>query len=393
MTKPYRLVARERKLLLDLLAALVAQKSFENEVRAIEFCEKFLKKIKVRSQKFSCQKDRPNLVWSLGSRSTSSGQGGPEILIAAHADTVPPGENWRSDPFKLIRKKDFLIGRGVVDNKAPLAGLLVATQILQKFEKDLAHKITFAAIADEECGNKFGLDFLLAKNVFHKLAGAIVPDSCGQNREIEIAEKGVLQIRVRAFGQQGHGSMPAKSKNAIFILKDFLRQIRKLKFARRTKLLTPATIAVTSFHAGAATNIIPGQATATLDIRFPPSESKKDLLAKIKKLADAESKKWRVPKFQVEILQDLPSSETAENSSLVIATKNAIKKISGQRPKIIGMPAFTLAGALRSRGVPTVAFGPGKLEECHRANEKIRAAEVVEFTEILFELLRNLSLK
>ncbi|MFH0834684.1 MAG: ArgE/DapE family deacylase [Patescibacteria group bacterium] len=385
MTKTYRLAAREQKLLFALLGELIARDSSQNEIEVIAFCEKFLTKLKIPFRKIAKQKDRPNLIWSLGK--------GPGILIAAHADTVPPGENWRGDPFKMREKNGWLIGRGVVDNKSPLAALLVATQILQKFELNLKNEIAFAAIADEEHGNKFGLNFLLDQKVFHNLAGAIIPDSCGQNREIEIAEKGVLQIRIKAFGQQGHGSMPEKFKNAIFILKDFLRQIRKLKFSKKTKLLTPATIAVTSFHAGAATNIIPGQATATLDIRFPPNESKQNLLAKIRKLADAESKKWRVPKFQFETLVELPPSVTAENSSLVRATEDAIKKISGRRPKIIGMPAFTLAGALRSQKIPTVAFGPGGLDECHRANEKIRQSEVVEFTEILVELLQNLSLK
>ena len=312
MNSPRRLADSEKKLLIATLAQLVAADSSRNEIAAVAVCEKFLTKIGVRSKKFSREKSRPNLIWSLGK--------GKEILVAAHADTVPPGENWRSDPFKMLQKKGFLIGRGVVDNKSPLAGLLVATQILKKTEPDLKNKITFAAVADEERGNAFGLEFLLAQKNFPKLVGAIVPDSCGQNREIEIAEKGVLQIRITARGKQGHGSLPEKSTNAIFILKDFLRQIRKLKFARRTKLLAPTTIAVTSFHAGGATNIIPGRATATLDIRFPPNESRKNLLAKIKKIAAVESKKWRAPKFRFEILADLPPSATPENSALVRAT-------------------------------------------------------------------------
>jgi succinyl-diaminopimelate desuccinylase len=136
--------------------------------------------------------------------------------------------------------------------------------------------------------------------------------------------------------------------------------------------------------------VIPGEAVTTLDIRFPPIESKFDLLAKIKKLADSESKKWRVRKFKFEILADLPSSETPPDSSLVKFTTAAIQKVSCRKPKIIGMPAFTFAGVLRLQKIPVVAFGPGKLEECHRANEKIQEREVFEFTEILVELMRSI---
>jgi acetylornithine deacetylase/succinyl-diaminopimelate desuccinylase-like protein len=226
-----------------------------------------------------------------------------------------------------------------------------------------------------------------------KVKGAIVPDACGQNREIEIAEKGVLQIKITAFGKQGHGSLPAKSINAIYLLQDFLREIRKLKFSQKTKLLSPTTIAITSFQAGEAANIIPDEASATLDIRFPPNESKTKLIAKIKKLAKVESQKWKVPHFHFEILADLPSSEPEENSDFVKLAKNSIQKVSLKKAKLIGMPAFTFAGLLRKQKIPTIAFGPGELEECHRANEKIKKTEVIEFTEILIELLQNIELK
>ncbi|MFA6458186.1 MAG: ArgE/DapE family deacylase [Patescibacteria group bacterium] len=381
----HRLSASEQKSLITTLGKLVAIDSSRSETKVVNFCEKFLGTIGVAVEKFALIKTRPNLIWSLGR--------GPAILVAAHTDTVPAGENWKSDPFKMSQKKGVLLGRGVVDNKSPLAGMLVATKILQKFESELKNKIIFAAVADEERGNKFGIDFLLAQKVFPKLAAAIVPDSCGQNRAIEIAEKGVLQIKVTAFGEQGHGSLPEKSKNAIFVLKDFLRQVRQLKFARRTKLLTPTTIAVTSFHAGAATNVIPGEASATLDIRLPPSESKTKVLAKIKTLATAEERRWRVPKFRFEILSDLPSSATTENCELVKSTAAAVQKITRRKPQALGMAGFTFGGILRARGIPTVAFGPGKLEECHRANEKVRSAEVTEFAEILIELLRGIELK
>jgi acetylornithine deacetylase/succinyl-diaminopimelate desuccinylase-like protein len=65
----------------------------------------------------------------------------------------------------------------------------------------------------------------------------------------------------------------------------------------------------------------------------------------------------------------------------------AIKKVTGKQPSVVGIPAFTVAGTLRSRGIPTVAFGPGDLAACHTANEKIREKELFEFVGVLLELL------
>ena len=389
----YKLSNKEKRELISILAKLVAVDSSKSEIRVAKICESFLKKWGIRFQKFEKQGGRTNLVWSLGNPRL------PEILVAAHSDIVPAGEGWRTDPFRLARtsrlrsrQENFLTGRGVVDNKSPLAGMLLATKILKKIENKLKNKIVFAAVADEERGNKFGMDFLLAKKIFRPVA-AVIPDSCGNNREIEIAEKGVVHLRVRAFGKQGHGSIPEKSKNAIFILEDFLRNVRKLKFKKREKLLTPATISVGAFHAGEAANVIPGEAEALLDIRYPSNESKTKILQKLTTLAKAEVRKWKVRNFEFEILTELPSSETFEKSPIVQSTLRAVQKVTHRKPKIIGMPAFTFGGVLRSRGIPTVGFGPGDLEECHRSNEKIRESEVYEFTEILVELLRNLQLK
>jgi di/tripeptidase len=113
----------------------------------------------------------------------------------------------------------------------------------------------------------------------------------------------------------------------------------------------------------------------------------------MEKLAKTESQKWKVPRFNFEILADLPGSETEENSELIKLTAKTIQRVARKKAKLIGMPAFTFAGLLRAQKIPTVAFGPGKLEECHRSNEKVLQSEVIEFTEILIELLKNIELK
>ena len=53
-------------------------------------------------------------------------------------------------------------------------------------------------------------------------------------------------------------------------------------------------------------------------------------------------------------------------------------------PAIIGMSrSVTDAGWLGEAGIPTVIYGPGKLEEAHSVDEKINIEELLTFTKTL----------
>ncbi len=60
------------------------------------------------------------------------GQGEEMIGILGHMDVVPAGdlEAWDSNPFELIEKDGFLIGRGTQDDKGPTLAALYAVKLL-----------------------------------------------------------------------------------------------------------------------------------------------------------------------------------------------------------------------------------------------------------------------
>ena len=64
---------------------------------------------------------RPNLIMRVGT-------GEPNLLLAAHLDTMPPGdrESWKSDPYRLERRGSRLYGLGVADMKGAVAAALLA---------------------------------------------------------------------------------------------------------------------------------------------------------------------------------------------------------------------------------------------------------------------------
>ena len=86
------------------------------------------------------------------------GKGKPEIGVVAHLDVVPAeDEPWKSkDPFKVTVNKDgdstVLTGRGVVDDKGPLASLLVVLERLKENPEIFPGKLSLVIDTAEEVG-------------------------------------------------------------------------------------------------------------------------------------------------------------------------------------------------------------------------------------------------
>ena len=74
------------------------------------------------------------------------------IGTIAHLDVVPAGNGWNTDPYDMVVKDGYLMGRGVIDNKGPL----ILTFYLGKFFQELGEKLPYTlrmiAGCNEECG-------------------------------------------------------------------------------------------------------------------------------------------------------------------------------------------------------------------------------------------------
>lgn len=377
----------DRKLLIQLLSRLVAADTTNppgNEHRAARVVIDFLRTLGIKPKKYEVLPGRTNLLWSLG-------KGTPEIFIAAHGDTVPVGDGWTSDPLRLVEKNGQLTGRGVVDNKGALAGLLLVTKLLQPIARTLRGTITFGMVADEEAGNTYGIDYLLTQRKIDPDL-AIIPDSCGANREIGIAEKGVLHLSVTATGTQAHGSRPESGLNAFYVLNDFLAVVRSLpkKFRTRDALLGALTINVGAVHAGSVANMVPGKAEALIDIRYPPPITAKEILSTLKKSAQQITRQWQAQPLVFALKNNFPPTVTAKGHPLVVAAVQAHREIVGGKVRTMGMSGFTIAGTLRRAGIPAVTCGPGQLASCHTANESVPTKELMDFVTIMEKLMSNL---
>lgn len=80
------------------------------------------------------------------------GKGEEYVYVFGHCDVVPAGEGWSSDPFKLLKIGDKLIGRGVIDDKGPLLAAFFALKLIQDTALPVKRKIRIVAGGNEENG-------------------------------------------------------------------------------------------------------------------------------------------------------------------------------------------------------------------------------------------------
>lgn len=143
----------------------------------------------------------------------------PSVMMA-HYDVVPVDENgWEKPPFDAELIDGIVWGRGTLDTKATMNGILSAAEALisQGFVPE--NDIYFAFSGNEEI-NGLGavkiVDYFEENNIDLALVvdegGAVVEnvfpgvkESCGL---IGIAEKGMLNVEYKAVSQGGHASAP-----------------------------------------------------------------------------------------------------------------------------------------------------------------------------------------
>ncbi|WP_430593373.1 M20/M25/M40 family metallo-hydrolase [Humidisolicoccus flavus] len=146
---------------------------------------------------------------------------GPSLLMA-HQDVVAAdGDGWSYPPFEGVIDNGTLWGRGAIDDKASLAGLLEATEALITDGHVPARDVWFLFGHDEETlgtGASAAVDALARRGIRPAFVldegGAIVEAPIqGVKRPIAaigVAEKGMNSIRLSVQQQGGHASTPPR---------------------------------------------------------------------------------------------------------------------------------------------------------------------------------------
>lgn len=257
------------------------------------------------------------------------------ILLMAHMDVVPADDEaeWTHPPFAGTIADGYIWGRGTMDDKGSVFGILEAVERLlaEGFEPERTIYLAFGH--DEEIGGKNGatqiaallqerqveLETILDEGFF--ITEDLVPGVTQPVALIGVAEKGMFNLTLTVEGTGGHAAIPP-AQTAIGVLSAAIRQLeahplpgsmggglaqmfdaigpempfsqrlifanlwlfqplveRRLAAAPSTNALLRTTTAVTLIEGGIKENILPSSANAIVNVRLLPGDSIEEVRA------------------------------------------------------------------------------------------------------------------
>ena len=206
----------------DLLSRLIQVDTTNppgNETAAAELLREYLEANGVSCELYARVPERANLVARL------PGGDGPSLLLLSHTDVVlaDPRE-WSVPPFSGEVRDGEVWGRGALDMKGEVAASAVAIASLAREGFRPSGDLIFAACADEEVGDGFGLEWLCEEHPDAVRADFAVNEGGGDRLELAdgtpiyqatVAEKMTAPFLLRVHGRSGHASMPRIADNAL----------------------------------------------------------------------------------------------------------------------------------------------------------------------------------
>lgn len=192
-----------------------------------------------------------------------------------HTDVVPIGnrDDWSFDPFGAEIDDGFLYGRGSTDMKSGVAAFAAAAiDFVRDTPPDGA--VVLAITGDEEGdavdGTTALLDWMTATG--EQMTVCLVgeptcPDTMGEM--IKIGRRGSLSAWFTTTGKQGHSAYPHRALNPMPAMARLMDRLASHTLDEGTDHFDPSTLAVVTIDTGnPATNVIPAQTRATVNIRF-----------------------------------------------------------------------------------------------------------------------------
>jgi succinyl-diaminopimelate desuccinylase len=219
------------------------------------------------------------------------GSGAPHFGFAGHLDVVPPGEGWSVDPFAAQVVDGRLVGRGANDMKSAIAAYVAALSRLGDTPGTLSLLIT----GDEEGYSTWGtpriIDWLNERQIRPDMILIGEPTSVDRLGDtVKIGRRGSVNMWIEVPGVQGHVAYPHRSKNPIPPLARVISALDAVHLDDGTDAFPPSNLEFTVISTPTqSSNVIPGSATAQLNIRFNDKQKGADLVRMVEETAEREA--------------------------------------------------------------------------------------------------------
>jgi succinyl-diaminopimelate desuccinylase len=336
---------------------------------------------------FSCRRMKFGDIENLYAR---YGTASPNLCFAGHTDVVPVGDAaaWSRQAFAADIVDGMLIGRGSVDMKSAVAAFAAAAA--QAIEAgQVSGSLSFLITGDEEGvathGTKMVVEALAAEGevIDHCVVGE--PSSAETFGDmIKIGRRGSINTWITVDGRQGHVAYPHRAANPIPVLIDLLSRLQNHVLDEGYTGFQPSNLEVTTVDVGnAATNVIPAQAKARLNIRFNPAHKGAELGAWI----EAEAAKSREGFAGTITVEPVISGEAflTEPGAFTDVVAAAVQDVAGAAPELSTTGGTSDARFIRAL-CPVVELGlVGKT--MHAVDERAPVQEIHDLQKVYERLI------
>jgi succinyl-diaminopimelate desuccinylase len=219
------------------------------------------------------------------------GSGGPHFGFAGHLDVVPAGDGWSVDPYAAAVVDGALIGRGANDMKSAIAAYIAALSRVEQTHGTLSLLIT----GDEEGYATYGtpriIDWLNERRIRPDMILIGEPTSVDRLGDtVKIGRRGSVNMWIEVPGVQGHVAYPHRATNPIPALARIVAALEAIHLDDGTDAFPPSNLEFTGIDTPThASNVIPGSATAQLNIRFNDLQRGADLVRMVEEIAEREA--------------------------------------------------------------------------------------------------------
>ncbi len=322
------------------------------------------------------------------------GTEGPHLMFAGHTDVVPVGDEaaWTHAPFGAEIAGGEMFGRGAVDMKGGIACFVAA--VARHIEKNgpPMGSISFLITGDEEGPAVNGtvklLEWAAARG--ERWDACLVGEPTNPDRlgdMIKIGRRGSVSGAITVHGVQGHAAYPHLADNAVRGVIALTDALMHPPFDAGTENFQPSNLEVTTIDIGnPATNVVPGKASASFNIRFNDTWTAETVMAEIVRRLDAAARDGKLRPGRAPVRYDLKWAERpshvflTRNNQLISSLSGAVEAVTGLAPKL-----STTGGTSDARFIkdycPVVEFGLVG-QTMHMVDERVAVADLETLTVI-----------
>lgn len=200
------------------------------------------------------------------------------VLLLGHTDTVYPIGTISRMPFRVAKGRVW--GPGVLDMKGGIALMLhVVEALLAWSDAKLSRPITIFLVSDEEVGSQSSR--AITEQLARESAAVLVLEPAhGLNGAVKTSRKGVGEYVLRVTGKAAHSGLDfEKGQSAVLELARQILEIHKLVDVQRGITLNVGTII-----GGTRVNVVPSEASASIDVRITRKQDAAEIERKLRAL-------------------------------------------------------------------------------------------------------------